>query len=44
MKHTRIMKMNKILRGTFGVFKSEMIYEYRAGIWWLMPVSWYNAR
>lgn len=42
----RIMKMSKILKGSFGAFKSEWIYEWSPYLkeWVGMPVSWYEAK
>lgn len=38
--------MNKILRGTLGIYKCEMIYEYSeiTNSWWMIPIKWYEAR
>ncbi len=46
MKHRRIMKMNKIIRGGLGIYKCEMIFEYSEVLqnWVMWPTKWYNAR
>jgi hypothetical protein len=42
----RIMKMNKFIRGSFGIYKNEWIYEYSEIMqeWIGWPAKWYELK
>ncbi len=46
MKHRRIMRINKIMKGSFGAFKGVFIYEYSEILkeWIGYPEKWYERR
>ncbi len=45
IKGRRVMKVNKILRGSLGIYKNEWIFEYSEILreWIGYPAKWYEA-